>query len=531
MRKHNDINQNGKESQTKTPTLETFLEYRKRKAEERQNFSCGKMKAKKICKINIGLMTIGKGGVLKPQRGKTVCLSTHPDITALDLLTEAVRKMRDFNKDLDEGPFLLLYPDGSEVINIPGTQRPFTLKAYKEAIGKSYQRITIFICQKKDFGEVGELPATSDSDPEIVIKTTSREFDLADTLPFEPHHKSTPVHKEPDKVVQASEIIANLALAIDHKKVSRFNISRSDVWDGAVRGFRRSSYSENSDIFVKFTDDAGSFEEGLDTGGPRREFLTLLINHLRNHPIFDGPPERRYLVYNPTAVREDEYYLAGKMIAVSIVHGGPAPHFLSKDLVNHIIGKPSFSATVEDVKDEEIGRALHQVQEAESEESLQNLILQNSTMFQTAGCFRHVKVCEKHTLVEEYLKWYIIDRNHFAIQRFKDGLASLQFSADGLASLQFLASLQQHPGVLAPLLCYSAKTLTAAEIEDLFRPDFSTKGSNRWLRETKVIGFWADFLLDCEDKVMAVSLPDVLMFATGLKHIQFPVFNGESTVP
>ena len=63
-----------------------------------------------------------------------------------------------------------------------------------------------------------------------------------------------------------------------------------------------------------------------------------------------------------TAVREDEYYLAGKMIAVSIIHGGPAPHFLSKDLVNHIIGKPSFSATVEDVNDEEIGRALHQVE-------------------------------------------------------------------------------------------------------------------------------------------------------------------------
>lgn len=82
--------------------------------------------------------------------------------------------------------------------------------------------------------------------------------------------------------VQAHEIIANLALAVDHKKVSRFNISRSDVWDGAVRGFNRSTYSDNNDMFVKFNDDAGCFEEGLDTGGPRREFLTLLMSHLRN---------------------------------------------------------------------------------------------------------------------------------------------------------------------------------------------------------------------------------------------------------
>lgn len=98
-------------------------------------------------------MTIGKVGGLKPHRGKSICLSTHPDITALDLLNEAVRKIKDFNKDLDEGPFLLLYSDGSEVINIPGTQIPFTLKTYKAEIGKPYQQITIFICSKKDFEE------------------------------------------------------------------------------------------------------------------------------------------------------------------------------------------------------------------------------------------------------------------------------------------------------------------------------------------------------------------------------------------
>lgn len=98
-------------------------------------------------------MTIQRGGGVKPQRGKTLGLSIHPDITAPDLLDQAVKKMRDFNKDLDEGPFVLLYPDGSEVINIPGTKRPFTPKTYKAEIGKPYHRITVFICSKKDFEE------------------------------------------------------------------------------------------------------------------------------------------------------------------------------------------------------------------------------------------------------------------------------------------------------------------------------------------------------------------------------------------
>ena len=38
------------------------------------------------------------------------------------------------------------------------------------------------------------------------------------------------------------------------------------------------------------------------------------------------------------AVREDEYFLAGKMITVSVVHGGRGPHFLSEDLVHYLAG-------------------------------------------------------------------------------------------------------------------------------------------------------------------------------------------------
>ncbi|MEQ2175744.1 hypothetical protein GOODEAATRI_020913, partial [Goodea atripinnis] len=71
--------------------------------------------------------------------------------------------------------------DGTEVIQIPGTQRPFTLAAYKAEVDKSYQTITVFICLKRDFEEVGNLSDLFDSDPEIVIKKSS-EFDLADTL-------------------------------------------------------------------------------------------------------------------------------------------------------------------------------------------------------------------------------------------------------------------------------------------------------------------------------------------------------------
>ncbi|KAA8595769.1 hypothetical protein FQN60_011060 [Etheostoma spectabile] len=59
-------------------------------------------------------MTAQTGG-LKPVRVKTIPLSTDSDITAQSFLHRRVKETRDFNQDLDEGAFILLYPDGSEL--------------------------------------------------------------------------------------------------------------------------------------------------------------------------------------------------------------------------------------------------------------------------------------------------------------------------------------------------------------------------------------------------------------------------------
>ena len=69
---------------------------------------------------------------------------------------------------------------------------------------------------------------------------------------------------------------------------------------------------------------------------------------------------------------------------------------------------------------------------------------------------------------------------------------------DGLSALQFLTALRQHPTLLAPVLCHSEKQLTGLELERLFKPDLSPSGSNRRLKESQALAYWADYLLDCE---------------------------------
>ena len=91
------------------------------------------------------------GACLKPQRGKILPLFVNPDVEAPDLLKQAVKKMTTFNKDMPEGPYVLLYSDCSEVINVPGSEKTFKLADYKKELGRAYSRINFFICLEKHF--------------------------------------------------------------------------------------------------------------------------------------------------------------------------------------------------------------------------------------------------------------------------------------------------------------------------------------------------------------------------------------------
>ena len=98
--------------------------------------------------------------------------------------------------------------------------------------------------------------------------------------------------------MSAENVVSELACKITNTSYSRFNINRANVWDGALRGFKRSSYDPSHEILIKFTDDEGRTEDAVDTGGPKREFLTLLMDCLRSRRIFDGPEDRKFLTFD-----------------------------------------------------------------------------------------------------------------------------------------------------------------------------------------------------------------------------------------
>ena len=88
--------------------------------------------------------------------------------------------------------------------------------------------------------------------------------------------------------VSVKEILLELAENISPNNRFKFNINRSAVLDGAFRGFKRASYNPNATMNIKFSDDLGRNEEAVDFGGPKREFLRLLMETLAMSPMFEG---------------------------------------------------------------------------------------------------------------------------------------------------------------------------------------------------------------------------------------------------
>lgn len=93
-------------------------------------------------------------GQLRRLRGEIVILTVDPTALADHILHLAVQKHAACNCMFSANDtYKLLYPDGQPVIRIPGTTDLFTLPDYRSFIGKSYQKLILFICNEVDYAE------------------------------------------------------------------------------------------------------------------------------------------------------------------------------------------------------------------------------------------------------------------------------------------------------------------------------------------------------------------------------------------
>ena len=106
-----------------------------------------------------------------------------------------------------------------------------------------------------------------------------------------------------------------------------------------------------------------SGEPAVDNGGPLREFFNLLILDIsKNNSVFCGPRDSRCIMHNMIELDKKTYYYIGMSIALSLIYGGPAPHFFSPTIAKYIaFGSSASSASFLDIPDTSIKEKLIKV--------------------------------------------------------------------------------------------------------------------------------------------------------------------------
>jgi hypothetical protein len=221
------------------------------------------------------------------------------------------------------------------------------------------------------------------------------------------------------------DILSGLAKKINDCKISKFNICRSDVWDGAKRGLTRKSFCPSNKISVRFSDDFGRSEGAIDWGGPTREFFTLVLSWIVNSQLFCGPENNKFLSCNAECLHNSEYLYAGQIVALSLVHGGPGIKCLSAVLFYALVHGPDKSVvTIEDVYDPGLKSSLEQFSKAKSVKEAYEIMSSTNldTILELGGTLQLMKSIEDiQKVVQQTAHWYVLGRSWPALEQFKQG--------------------------------------------------------------------------------------------------------------
>ncbi|XP_029998120.1 G2/M phase-specific E3 ubiquitin-protein ligase-like [Sphaeramia orbicularis] len=221
--------------------------------------------------------------------------------------------------------------------------------------------------------------------------------------------------------------------------------------------------------------------------------------------MFQGKENRKNLALDSTALREDWYYIAGRAIAVSLVHGGPPPNFLSPTVFSLLVDG-SANPVLEDIADTELLEKVKKVSESTTLEDLEKSKAPLLDYLANAGCLRPMRsVGDRDLLVHDIVMFQVIYRVQCPFQRF----------CEGLKTLGVLEKIQRHPDSFRPLFCFEPSPLTADLMDDLFSIHLSPEGSNKRVAEEMVVTFWRDYLQDAEEEEGPSKLQKILAFATG----------------
>lgn len=304
--------------------------------------------------------------------------------------------------------------------------------------------------------------------------------------------------------VTAEEILRQLRenIKTDGKK-NVINVDRNNVL-GTKESFKREKFMAEHPLFVRF-----SGEKGIDDGGPSREFMRIIIQAVSESSIFEGESRRKMLLQNLLAEENGDYETYGKIIAYCLVHGGPAPTFMSEFLFGLLAyGPDSADPTIDDIVDDEYKQQVQKIEISTDISSFFDAVDPMRPLLDYIGALPLAVPKKKNELVHALCR-------HIAVTRIEKSLK--QFTK-GLKCLGVLDRIRNYPDAMRGLFVHKSDLVVdAVEMDNMFVVEFSEEGSNKYINELRIQTYWRDYLLEIEDT--PDKFKSILVFVTGLDSV------------
>ena len=307
---------------------------------------------------------------IKPKRGRRMALMVSNVATYAQVREKAAEKWRAYHSDCykEEAEYVLLYENGNEAQFLPGPDTEFfSLKRYKEELGKEYNRICLYLCTKEDYyASINLTPIVVDDELENVdldVPKKARYDDVCLPLdeqfpmalgnienffkqenPLQTNDEALArqLHAElnnacPEEDIKASveesfasteSVLKSLEAKVgtDHFFII---IRRGSPLQRKLSLWQREAKKVSPErlLRVHFVG-----ESGIDSGALAKEFFAQIMPDIAKSLFPGGSPADS--VYN---VQNGSLKTCGQIIACSLTQGGAPPKFLHENVFNLMV--------------------------------------------------------------------------------------------------------------------------------------------------------------------------------------------------
>ena len=248
-----------------------------------------------------------------------------------------------------------------EAVFLPGSKEFFSLKRYRNELGKDYKRMTLFLCTAADHNmHVDEhehdgngMPVkyakfdTEENDEELEILQLEHDEQLAVDLQNQFDLESSVI---PDPVVQANgsnqesketeklateqfpdhcSVVNAMKRRVDNSGQFFIVVRRGSPFMRHLTLWQRESRRSTAEKVLRVH---YSREDGIDSGAMAKEFLAQAMLDMGNVMFPGGTPLDS--TYN---VQNGNFRTCGEMVAVSLAQGGPPPCFLEECVYDALV--------------------------------------------------------------------------------------------------------------------------------------------------------------------------------------------------